>query len=60
MRRIIIGAVLVAATVFVPMGSASAHVHGITPLLRCGNELDGADRTDTTPAAATTAGRSWD
>jgi hypothetical protein len=56
MRRIIIGAVLVAATVFVPVGSASAHVHGITPLLRCGSDLDGADRTDTTPAAAANGG----
>ena len=56
MRRIIIGAVLVATTIFVPVGSASAHVHGITPLLRCGSELDGADRTDTTPAAAANGG----
>jgi hypothetical protein len=56
MRRIIIGAALAAAAVFVPMGSASAHVHGITPLLRCGSELDGADRTDTTPAAAANGG----
>ena len=56
MRRIIIGAALVAATVLVPIGSASAHVHGITPLLRCGSDLDGADRTDTTPAAAANGG----
>jgi hypothetical protein len=35
---------------------ASAHVHGITPLLVCGNDVDGADRTDTTPAAAANGG----
>ena len=38
-------------------GPASAHVHGITPLLVCGNtSVDGADRTDTTPAAAANGG----
>ena len=38
-------------------GPASAHVHGITPLLVCGNAaVDGADRTDTTPAAAANGG----
>ena len=38
-------------------GPASAHVHGITPLLVCGNTaVDGADRTDTTPAAAANGG----
>ena len=38
-------------------GPASAHVHGITPLLACGNTaVDGADRTDTTPAAVANGG----
>ncbi len=38
-------------------GPASAHVHGLTPLLVCGNTaVDGADRTDTTPAAAANGG----
>jgi hypothetical protein len=38
--------------------AASAHVHGITPLLRCGGDLSvtGANRTDTTPASATNGG----
>lgn len=37
---------------------ASAHVHGITPLLRCGGDpaVTGANRTDTTPASATNGG----
>ena len=33
-------------------GPAAAHVHGITPLRCVGVEDDGANRTDTTPAAA--------
>jgi hypothetical protein len=38
-------------------GPASAHVHGITPLLVCGNTaVDGANRTDSTPAAAANGG----
>jgi hypothetical protein len=52
---------LIAATVgglgLIPATGASAHVHGITPLLTCGNTaVDGADRTDTTPASATNGG----
>ncbi len=41
------------------MGSAwpaSAHVHGITPLRCVGTGNDGASRTDTTPASATSGG----
>ena len=58
MRRIIFGAMLVGACVFGPNGSASAHVHGITPLLRCGGDISvtGANRTDTTPASALNGG----
>lgn len=43
--------------VAVPVGAASAHVHGITPLLACGNTaINGANRTDSTPAAAANGG----
>lgn len=33
------------------VGSAFAHVHGLTPLRCLGVADDGANRTDTTPAA---------
>jgi hypothetical protein len=53
-RRILLGGVLAGTMVLVPAGGASAHVHGITPLLRCGGDLSvtGANRTDQTPAAS--------
>jgi len=35
---------------------ASAHVHGLTPLRCVGVEDDGANRVDTTPAAAANGG----
>jgi hypothetical protein len=38
------------------IGSAFAHVHGITPLLCVGVEDDGANRTDSTPAAIANGG----
>ena len=37
-------------------GPASAHVHGLTPLRCLGGALDGADRTNTTPAALANGG----
>jgi hypothetical protein len=37
-------------------GPATAHVHGITPLRCVGVADDGANRTDTTPAAAVNGG----
>jgi hypothetical protein len=37
-------------------GPATAHVHGLTPLRCVGVLDDGADRTDTTPAAAANGG----
>lgn len=57
LRRATIGTALVALFV-VPASAASAHVHGITPLLRCGGDLSvtGGNRTDTTPAAAANGG----
>jgi len=56
--RVVAGIVLcLAALVLVPAASASAHVHGITPL-RCtpAPENNGANQTDGTPASATTGG----
>jgi hypothetical protein len=58
--------VLFAATIAVAGGAggligavpASAHVHGITPLLQCSVVPDnaGANQTDSTPASATNGG----
>jgi len=56
--RVATGAILtVAALVIVPASSASAHVHGITPL-RCTPAPDnaGANQTDQTPASAANGG----
>jgi hypothetical protein len=57
-RRILVGAALVGMFGLVPTGGASAHVHGVTPLLRCGGDLSvtGANRTDQTPAAFANGG----
>jgi hypothetical protein len=58
MRRVMVGAVMAGAFVLLPTTGASAHVHGITPLLRCGGDLSvtGANRTDQTPASAANGG----
>jgi hypothetical protein len=58
LRRLLILTAVAASTLMVPATSASAHVHGITPLLRCGGDpaVTGANRTDTTPASATNGG----
>jgi hypothetical protein len=42
----------------IPELPASAHVHGITPLLQCSVVPDnaGANQTDSTPASATNGG----
>ena len=56
--RVVAGILLsLAALLLVPAASASAHVHGITPL-RCTPAPDnnGANQTDETPASATTGG----
>jgi len=57
LRLILATAFGVAALVLVPAFSASAHVHGITPL-RCtpAPENAGANQTDGTPAAAANGG----
>jgi hypothetical protein len=54
-RRILL-ACTIAGLTLVPVGPAAAHVHGITPLRCVGNGPDGANRTDTTPAAAANGG----
>jgi hypothetical protein len=57
-RRILLGGVMAGTLLLVPAGGASAHVHGITPLLRCGGDLSvtGANRTDQTPASSANGG----
>lgn len=56
--RILLGGILAGTLLLVPAGAASAHVHGITPLLRCGGDLSvtGANRTDLTPASSLNGG----
>lgn len=55
--RLAPGAILAAALVIVPASSASAHVHGITPL-RCtpAPANAGANQTNQTPAATANGG----
>lgn len=59
MRRLFLVALTIAAGLVFP-ASGSAHVHGITPLsgLSChvDNTITGANRTDSTPAAAANGG----
>lgn len=56
-RRALIGALLaVSGIAAIPAAPATAHVHGITPLRCVGTANDGANRTDTTPAAAANGG----
>lgn len=56
-KRLLLAATVAAGLVGVSGGAASAHVHGITPLLVCGNTaIDGANRTDSTPAASANGG----
>jgi hypothetical protein len=49
--RAMIAVFAVAAAGAVSAAPASAHVHGITPLRCVGVEEDGANRTDSVPAA---------
>jgi hypothetical protein len=57
-RRLLATGLLAATFTIGTAAGASAHVHGITPLLRCGGDLSvtGANRTDSTPAAAANGG----
>ena len=56
-RRILLSAVVTGSLILVP-GAASAHVHGITPLLQCSvvPANAGAIQTDSTPAGAENGG----
>lgn len=56
MRRMLVSLGLAAVLSGAFAGVASAHVHGITPLRCVGVTLDGALRTNTTPAAAANGG----
>ena len=61
MRRIVLIMMLAALLVLMVAPAASAHVHGITPLLNLGctgvdNSVTGGNRTDGTPAAAANGG----
>ncbi|HEY0317203.1 MAG TPA: hypothetical protein VGC49_02790 [Solirubrobacterales bacterium] len=47
---------VVSGMALLPAAPATAHVHGITPLRCVGNANAGANRTDTTPAAAANGG----
>jgi hypothetical protein len=55
-RLAIVSLAIVGGFVLFPAGSASAHVHGITPLRCIGVEDDGANQTDNTPASAANGG----
>jgi hypothetical protein len=55
-RAAIVSLAIIGGFVLVPAGSASAHVHGITPLRCVGVEDDGANQTDNTPASSANGG----
>jgi hypothetical protein len=52
----IVSLAIIGGFVLVPAGSASAHVHGITPLRCVGAANAGANQTDLTPASASRGG----
>jgi hypothetical protein len=56
-RRILLASMVTGGVTLVP-GVASAHVHGITPLLQCSvvPTNAGANQTDSTPAGAANGG----
>jgi hypothetical protein len=56
LKNILVTLVLVAVLTLLSAASALGHVHGITPLRCVGVADDGANRTDTTPAAAANGG----
>lgn len=60
MRRIMIAALLALLLVLGGVPAASAHVHGITPLLELGckvdNSVTGANRVNSTPASSANGG----
>ena len=60
MRRFMLTALLAGLLVLGVAPAASAHVHGITPLLELGckvdNSITGANRVNSTPASAANGG----
>ena len=56
MRRLIVSLVLGMTLTLTMIWSAFAHVHGITPLRCVGTANDGANQTDSTPAAIANGG----
>jgi hypothetical protein len=56
MRRLFLSLALALTLALTMVGTAMGHVHGLTPLRCVGVADDGADRTDTTPAAAANGG----
>jgi hypothetical protein len=55
-RRLLISLTLAATLAITMVGSAFAHVHGLTPLRCVGVADDGANRTNSTPASTTNGG----
>jgi hypothetical protein len=57
-RRAALCGLLVGSMTLTPAAAASAHVHGITPLLQCSvvPANAGANETDLTPASAANGG----
>jgi hypothetical protein len=56
MRRLLTSLLLAAVLALAIVGSAFAHVHGITPLRCVGAADDGANQTDNTPASSAQGG----
>jgi hypothetical protein len=55
-RGLLVAVAVVGGIVSLPVGPATAHVHGLTPLRCVGVADDGANRTDMTPASAENGG----
>ena len=56
MRRLLISLMLAMALGLSAVGSALGHVHGLTPLRCVGVADDGANQTNSTPAATANGG----
>jgi hypothetical protein len=56
LRAALVALAVAGAMALLPASPAAAHVHGITPLRCVGTANDGANQTDTTPAAAANGG----
>jgi hypothetical protein len=56
LRAALVVLAVTGAMALLPASPAAAHVHGITPLRCVGTANDGANQTDTTPAAAANGG----